>query len=362
MFIIIFAIIISISLGLRYGTDSNDLDTPKEYALTDKVIRSYKSDFCESLQARSTDTPNNFQSNATLYLLYNRPPASDAETFNLTETAHLTDDTNYHVWNFYLNAGSKVSLSACYAVSSTSYNAKFYLIKGNSNHNKWLDDPDKSYAEKYVRLSSSCTNGVSYQVHQDDLYYFVFYMDSATYAQSTLNINFDFSRAVYHISQDNVAQKCTIPLDGHSSCSLSVPMSSSYTALLSLNTSLPVNYDDGANVRIDCQPRAWLYAVVVLCTVVPVIVIVVSVVACICYKVRKGKKYSALTTNTVSTSTDTTSQASVNPVATESMFAKSNLGSGSTANPPPYNPAYPPASGGYGSTVTAAGAPPPYAQ
>ena len=364
LFIVIFSVAVSLSLSIHYGSsaDSNDLDTVKEYALTDKVIRSYNHDFCQGLEAVSTDVPvGNLQSNATLYLLNSRPSLTDSEHFNLSERTNLdSTTTNYHSWNFYLNAGSKASFNVCYPLDmSGNYYVKFYLIKGTKNHNKWTGDPDSSYAVKYSRLVSKCQT-ISYQAHQDDLYFFVFYLDSIYISLTTiLDIDFQFDRTVYHISPDDVVQSCSFPLNGYSSCSISVPMSSGYTALLSLNTSLPVDYNDGANVQINCQRRAWLYAVIVVCAMLPVIIIIALIVTYICIRVRRGKKkYSSLSANPQSGSVSTSaSQYAGHATTTESAFEKSG---GSSTNPPAYNPSYPAQAGGvYGATSHAP--PPPYA-
>ena len=362
--IIIASVVLSVSLSIHYSSDSNDLDTVKEYALTDKVIRSYNHDFCQDLEAVSTDIPNgNLQSNATLYLLSSRPSLTDTERFNFTELAMLDSVTNYHVWNFYMNTGSQVSLKVCYPLE-TNYYVKFYLIKGSKNHNKWTDDPDQSYAVKYSRLISKCQT-ITYQAHQDDLYYFVFYLDTS-YVSTNIEVSFNFDRTVYHISPDDVVQNCTILLNGYSRCSISIPMSSGYTALLSLNTSLPVDYSDGANVRVNCRPRIWLYAVIIVSSILPVIVIIIAiVVTCVCIKVRRGKKnrYSSLLSggqsSTVATSDSATSGR--NSTTESTTFGNSGESKPPTTNPPAYNPSYSPQAGGaYGALTQPA--PPPYTQ
>ena len=119
LFVIIVIAVVSISVGLHYGTGLNDLDALKEYALTDKVILSYKGDFCESLQTVSTDFPNSAESNATLYMLRSPPPLTDSESFNVSEPLDLDDTNNFHYWNFYLNTGSTLSIKVCYLVSSS---------------------------------------------------------------------------------------------------------------------------------------------------------------------------------------------------------------------------------------------------
>ena len=56
-----------------------------------------------------------------------------------------------------------------------------------------------------------------------------------------MKANFQIDRPAYHVSLDTVVNSCTIPLDGESSCSLSVPMSSEYTAIMSLEAgSIPL--------------------------------------------------------------------------------------------------------------------------
>ena len=351
LLLVIVAVILSITLSLRYGTDSTDIESTKEYALTDKVIRSYNKDFCQGLTAMSTGEAPISPSDATLYLLNSRPPLVDSESFNVSETATFGSSNNYHYWNFYLNTGSKLSFRACYDSPADDFNVKFYLIRGSKNHQRFTDDPDRDYAIKYVRLASQCQT-VDYQVQQDALYYLSFYYDPYSVTLSTtLNIDFHFNRTVYHISQDNVAGNCSFPLNGFSMCSLGVPMSSGYTALISLSTTSPVNYNDGANIRIDCEPRGWLYAVIVVFTVVPVLIVVVVIIACVCVKMRRGKRtYAALDSNTTTTvSTDSSNQ----PPAVESTFPIAGENSNLGTAPPPYNPVY-------GTTTTAAGRPPPY--
>ena len=275
----------------------NSINGYVEYTLTDKVIKSYGTGDCKSLTARSMSQPIS-QSSATFYLLSGRPLlANNYEHFDISESATFNDDQmtdqRYDTVSCkYLNNGSYVSLNACYA-NDTSQTVEFYLIKGSERHKKWVKNPLKTYAVYYEKLTSKCQM-IGYHVQEDDIYYFSFYTNySLTF---TLNIDFHFNRTVYHVSEDNIVQNCSFPLDGHSGCSLSVPMSSGYTALLSLNTTLPVNYNDRANIKLDCQPHGWLYAVVVVGSVFVVgITIIVLILACICLRKKKQAKYSPLT-------------------------------------------------------------------
>lgn len=356
LIIVVIAVPLSISLSLRYGTDIKETDNTGEYALTDKVIRTYNHDFCQGLQAKSTSTPKNnaAQSNATLYLL-NRYPllSTDNEKFSFSKRVRFVSEGDYFNWNFYLNVGSNVHFNACYDSDSTTYSSiTLYVIKGSKNFNRWMDDPDDP--DNVVRsptLNSPCTN-ISYSVSESDRYYFAFY--SRTFSRFWLDIDSQFMRRVYDIPPDSIVHDCTIPLDGHSSCSIGVPMSSGYTAVLSLNTTPPVDFsDDGADIQISCQPRAWLYAVIVLCTVLPVTVIVILVIVCVCVVVKRGRrKYTPLVGNDDQTAKDAfEDSANVNAPIRSSVVVTTGSAPAPTANSPTFNPAYPSQAGGYGTTA-----------
>ena len=120
------------------------------------------------------------------------------------------------------------------------------------------------------------------------MYYFVFYLSSLR--TTNIDVDFQFDHTLYHnILPDLVVSNCSFPLDEYSSCSLSAPMNSGYTALLALKASPPVDYsDDGGQVHIGCQPRAWLYVVIVLAVVIFVAVAAFCVVF-VCVKLVAGK-------------------------------------------------------------------------
>lgn len=358
------AVPLSISLSLRYGTDAKDTDTNGEYALTDKVIRTYNSRFCQGLQAKSTSRPKFYaaQSNATLYLLNEHPPLSRTENFSFTVTRNrFTAEGDYRNWNFYLNKGSKAHFNVSYEPNSESFSGvTLYVIKGSKKFSDWKDDPDNLDNIAYSRKFSSPYNimyNVSYDVSVSDRYYFVFY--SGRYLRLWMDISFRFERTVYDIPQDSIGQDCTIPLDGYSSCSIGVPMSSDYTALLSLNTSEPVDYTDGADVQISCQPRAWLYAVIVVCTILPVATVIILVIVCACVAVKRGRnKYTPLVGSNEQTAKDAFEDSAnvTAPIARPSVQVVTTGGGGATAptaNLPAFNPGYPPPphaqAGGYGT-------------
>jgi hypothetical protein len=283
------SIVVALSLSLSLGTEPHQISDTETYTLTDNRLIAYKGDFCQDLRVASKEQPINQEASASLYFFKSRPPLTNRESFNVSETAQLESYFNYHNWNFYLNAGSNTSLQVCYQPEVTYRDVKYLLIKGTNKFNQWVDDTRDSHAIYSSRLTEQC-QPFSHQLTTDDMYYFVFYLSSQR--TTNIDVNFQFDRTLYHILPDLVVSHCSFPLDGYSSCALSAPMNSGYTALLALNASLPVDHsDDGGKVHIGCQPRAWLYVVIVLAVVIFVAVAALCVVfACVKLVVGRVKK------------------------------------------------------------------------
>ena len=86
-----------------------------------------------------------------------------------------------------------------------------------------------------------------------------------------------------------VINACTIHLANESSCSLSVPMSQfEYYALMALYKSNSFPYDR-ADVSIKCQPRGWLYAIIVISLLVGIVACIAVLVA-ICCRAAKRRR------------------------------------------------------------------------
>ena len=274
--------------------------------LTDKAIHPFNSALCQGLQATSTDIPYSMESNATLYLLNTHPDQTDHERIEVLKTFDLHSDQQYQSYKLKMSADYKVLIN-CNACCDNGWElsgvTEFYVIKGGNSYNQWISDGFTQNPSRYSEFSSKCQN-VSYEAPNDDIYYFIVHLPFSVTV--TLKVHFLIDRNVYHISLDSIVRKCKISLDGHSSCSISVPMSSGYTALLSLETTLPINYYDGADIQIDCQPRLWLCVVIaIVCLVVMVTLTAVLVVICVKVR-RKNKGYSLV--NRDSSSVDSTNR------------------------------------------------------
>ena len=289
-------VILSINISIPFWFTSSNSDNPDEYTLTDTIIIPYTK-FCKSLEIESKDSvqSDNSDSTATLYLLKNYPPLSGHENFTHDHVVDFTQQKDTQTWNLNMHPGSTFNFEVCYVQIKGVPMTKevvYYLIQGDENYNNWLDDPNDSYSVQHIELSNRCTS-VNYQVANDDIYYFVFY--NSVDVRSTLNIHFRFNRTMYRFSIEDVADSCTIGVNSHSSCSVNLPFVDSYTALLELDTNPPVDWDDGVIINIECEPRGWLYAIIVLGVVlflVTIAVVVVCCCVCVYLKRRRGRRKS----------------------------------------------------------------------
>ena len=295
--LIVFAIILGVSMTWHYHDKTTDSDSMKDYTLTDKVIESTGNyHFCQGLTATSASQPSD-PSDATLYLLSSRPvPSLIERLFSAVVATFDFDLSDYndksYTWKYNLNTGSVVSLYVCYDDPIYFDYVEFYLIAGQANHNNWVKKNSgcSQCAVDHRVLDSDCQT-LKYHINESALYFFSFFGDDVV--DATLYIDFDINRTVYHMPPDGIVHECSFPLDGTSECSVDIPMSSGYTALLSLNTTVPVDYSDTANIKMHCQPRVWFYIIIVFVSVLPIIALI-SV--CICLKVRskRKQKYSRL--------------------------------------------------------------------
>ena len=336
-------LILGLSLGL--GTEPAQISSTETYALSDNRIIGYRGDFCQDLRTSSTGATKYQESMATgyLYFLRSRPQLTVPERFNASVTADLNSNLNFRYWNFYLNAGSDTKFTVCYPQrDSGSRNVIFYIIRGRENLDKWIEEPRDRDAEETFRLTSQCDT-IDYEVDQDNMYYFVFYLSGGGFGSVT--VDFYIDRLLYDVQPDNIVHQCSFALDGSSNCALSAGMNTPYTAVLSLNASRPIDYaEDGAEIRISCQPRAWLYVVIVLVVIiVGTLVFICGFAVCVWVALTVVEKKSARKNQSQSATRVVVSSASASRAhTTESSFTKHSSASYPKQDAPPGYDDYPP--------------------
>ena len=327
-------VVLSITLSIRFSFGN---DNSAGYAPTDTRLVSYSSTFCEGLTLISET--GHSQSTGKMYLLSETPQLNANESFSITEDIIISSYGDYQYWNFYLHPGSNFLLSVCYNDDSSGHFTYVYLIKGTKNFNIWKDnaDSDKSFHYFLLAASYSCSSNnkrtYSFNVANDNEYYFVFY--SSHFSSDHVSVQIDFYRTKYTIPDSSVLDNCSLQLDGSSTCSIDTPYSPQRTALLVLDTTAdPIQWDTNVDISVSCSTRAWPYVVISLSIISFVVLLVVGVVmAIVCVRRHKKKKYAPLVdSNTSATSTTTTTTATVTATVFDPK-PQSNP-------PPPFNPSY----------------------
>ena len=306
-------IVVICSVSIRYSGGQNGSEN--DYAPGDTRIVSYNPVFCQSLTLKDTSSTS-----ATLYLLKEKPALTGHDNFTIARQYTIDIEYEHHLY-YYLYPGSNVSGTMCLIPGPT---IKFYLIKGTKNFDRWRDNRRSSNALQHFDINAPCgTNRTfAYSVTSEDQYYFVFYNPSYT-ASSVVDATLVFNRALYQITnQNDIVDSCRAGGGSPSTCTLDIPLQSSYTALIIVDSST-ADVDDNVSIDTSCGSRVWMYVVI---TVVPVLFVVLcivgTVVTCVLVKRHRQKKYEPLN-NT--------------PTATAHVGIVDEV---TEPAPPPFNPDY----------------------
>ena len=326
-FVILFVIIV---LSIRYTGEqagANDM-----YAPGDTRILSQAPTFCERLSIEDAGT-----SGANLYLLTSKPKLEAKDSFTIQQNGHVLRPDRYYYLSYYLYPGSSFSLSACTVDQTSTQKVFFALVKGGKNFNKWQDDSDdSSHTVKFIQLpycSSGSANFTNNFSSEDD-YYFAFYNDNTFFSSATIDLVLSFNRVLYAVDNATVANKCRFT--SFKSCSLPLPLSPAYTALMVVDPPADGDYADNVEIEWTCSARVWMYAIVVIVPSVFVIAVIVAAIT-ICYCMRRRR-------NTTSTVSSTVVEAP-KPVATATGESDPLV---NAEAPPAYNPTYPTGEDAYG--------------
>lgn len=287
-------IIVVTSVSIRYTSSGGDSDDGQDYAPTDTRIIPITNSLCQgaklTMQASTITSFGHY--NVTLYTLDSHPKLTGSESFSVTTQPNLYSEYKYYY--YYMYPGSNFYVSACLQDSVSQF-ATFYIIKGNKNFKKWIDEPYSHYKDR-VSITAPCNGGsnnsYTYHVKSEDFYYLVFDVDD--YSSASLNIYMSFYRTYYELGSSNsILDFCSETTDNYwSSCSVNVRLSGSTTFLtVQPVQGTDINWLDGIDVDTSCSPRIWVYVMISLAVLVGVVstlaVIVICVCVCVCKKKRK---------------------------------------------------------------------------
>ena len=268
-----------------------DGEVPVSYSPGDTRIVSFSSFFCS--QVTLVDTSN--RTGSTLYLIKDTPPLTVRNSFSINSRSFTLNNNVFVYWNYYLYPNS--NFTTIYRARSFSDSGTFYLIKGRSNLQQWINNPSTSVAVAF--FSIPCTRSLpsirsrfSFQVQAEGDYYFIYHnnRERRCFGVSSSVFRLDLitltvSRFQYSTAGLTTAASCSA-IAGQ--CSLNVP-SSDYRALIVTDIPNNPDWEEKVNISLHCSSnRAWAYTVVVL---IPSLVIIGGIAAaillgCVCWRKR----------------------------------------------------------------------------
>ena len=232
----------------------------------DSRLMSFSSFFCDRVDVQV----DSIATGASLFLLDTSPPLSDTSNFTITDSRTLGTG-EFQFWQYYLYSDSNISVSVC------SDRLDVYIVKGNSNANKWARSPGCQHAKLFQKVTKKYPQqqGFSYLVQDEDQYYIIFH-NSLSRGRINYNLKLSIERFEYNIESGNHSAVCYAP--SGKQCSVDITYGTG-SQLALVMTSIPVNVDWGENVDVktSCNRRDWAYTVVIL----PIILVLTSVVVII---------------------------------------------------------------------------------
>lgn len=258
------------------------------YGAGDTRIVEYSSVFCQSLEA-VYNTRDSTIGPSTLYVLSERPTLSDSESFHLNISGNQSVQYGYHFYE-----GSRISVDIC--INEDNYTSPRYLYLLNQNHSLSSSNSHSETVKlsiKYLNITELCSNGrqrFNYSILTEGEYYLLI----RGYSQDniTISANMLFVRTMYHIPDDTIINSCRLESVFGSICSVSIPLSTNYGLLVYGNSSdSPDQWDKDIRIDITCSARVWLYAVIIVPSVLLLCVVVIVIVGCIFAKRRRSQGY-----------------------------------------------------------------------
>ena len=246
-----------------------------------RLISSYSATFCESLRLKNTGMPNNLETSLFIFPDLAPDKLSIRNIFKTRIVDLSLSRRRYHYWRVFLHPDSTVMLEAC-ILNGTGM--EFFIVR-NGRLNKWRDvlDPHGRALDPHRRalgipITNRCSEGRMQNKSLDpddydveDVYY-VLLVGSNGGVVNVLNgtLYFEISEYSTDAESGDVYSHCTTGGGLVHPCSVRVPLDLGSHGVISAEaTSLGLHAGIAAvDVKVSCEPRAWVYALMVVAPVV----------------------------------------------------------------------------------------------
>ena len=273
----VFLIVVLLIVGVSVGFAVKHQNMPESkiatdfYSPGDSRLISFSSFFCNSVRF----SVESQATGASFFLVDSAPPLTDQNNFMINANFTL-DRNNYHFWQYHLYPNSKVTLDVCTDCSRVFLN--IYLVKGNTNVNRWGDEPGANHAQLFQSVSMVCPDKqtLAYTVTKEDEYYIIVHNSF-----SKIELYYDLTLAVERFEYKSLSLDMNSTIHDHcavssgETCTVDIPYgTSSQQALVVTTIPEDVDWTENVAVKTSCSRRHWAYVVVVL---VPLFVAAVGI-------------------------------------------------------------------------------------
>ena len=259
-----------------------------------RLISSYSHKFCERLRLENTGMPNNLET--SLFIVPDLVPGMlSARNVFRTRIVDLSlARRRYHYWRVFLHPDSTVMLEAC-ILNGTGM--EFFILR-NGRLNKWRAalDPRGHALDPHRRalgipITNRCSEGRMQNKSLDpddydaeDVYYILLVgLDGRVVNVLNGTLYFEISEYSTDAESGDVYSHCTTGGGLVHPCSVRVPLDLGSHGVISAEaTSLGLHSGIAAvDVKVSCEPRAWIYALMVVAPVV-IAMTFCFISACVC--------------------------------------------------------------------------------
>jgi hypothetical protein len=165
-----------------------------------------------------------------------------------------------------------------------------YVVKGNTNVNRWGDEPGENHAQLFQSVSTECPSRQTlvYTATEEDEYYFIVHNSFdkiELFYDLTLTVDrFEYESPPVDVNS-TVRDHCAVSIG--ETCRVDIPYGTgSQQALVVTTIPEEVDWAENVSIKTSCSRRHWAYAVVVLVSlfvaVVGIAIVVLVTWRCCC--------------------------------------------------------------------------------
>ena len=273
--LVVVLVVIATHISSRIGTPTETTTIPSGTT----YLFPLSGFFCDSI-----DLKQNIEAPFTLALVSQPPPFVLQETHSEIQYTLVEP---YMSWCTYLHRGTNISFEAC-----ADHPHMFLALKGLDQYEAWVDDSGQErmkllHSVWHKPINASCNSANrsvgTYSIDEDMLYYFVVFTTGFDDIKGKINIS--SSKYEYSVVGADLMLNCTL----YSPCSLNVPFTVGYMAVVVISHSISCDFPMQPTVTLFYHQRVGGFCIITLVPLATAFIALVTFLF-IFYKLRNRNK------------------------------------------------------------------------